>query len=156
MNSSVPFTSIEIAWIAILAIALALIVVIIYHAVVVRRALRRLHEATPERRDEPRPDGTSVAQLNEITRRTSALEALARTDVSRIGFVRYAAFDDTGSDLSYALALLNREGDGVVLSSIYSREDSRTFGKAVAKFTPVSNASKEELQAIEQAKATPR
>ncbi|HTX60320.1 MAG TPA: DUF4446 family protein, partial [Verrucomicrobiae bacterium] len=80
------------------------------------------------------------------------LELLAKTDVSRIGFVRYDAFDDTGSDLSYALALLNREGDGVVLSSIYSRSDTRTYGKAVERFKPAANASEEELTAIERAR----
>ena len=80
------------------------------------------------------------------------LDALARTDVSRIGFVRYDAFDDTGSELSYALALLNREGDGVVLTSIYSRADSRTFGKAVERFVPLTAASSEELEAISRAR----
>jgi hypothetical protein len=66
--------------------------------------------------------------------------------------VRYDAFDDTGSELSYALALLNREGDGVVLTSIYSRADSRTFGKAVDRYAPRTNASAEELTAIAQAR----
>ena len=143
----------EIAWIAASAAVLTLVIVLIYHTVAVRPALRKLR-APVERTGETRGDGNSAEQLSEIARRTSALEALAHTDISRIGFVRYDAFDDTGSDLSYALALLNREGDGVVLSSIYAREDTRTFGKAVAKFVPVANASKEELQAIEQARAT--
>ncbi len=87
-----------------------------------------------------------------LHQRLTELEGLARTDMSRVGFVRYDAFDNTGSELSYALALLNREGDGVVLSSIYSREDSRTFGKAVEKFTPLANASTEELSAIARAR----
>jgi hypothetical protein len=87
-------------------------------------------------------------------RRLSELEGLARTDVSRVGFVRYDAFDDTGSELSYALALLSREGDGVVISSIYSRTDTRTYGKAVQGFKPAVNASEEELRAIERARST--
>ena len=65
----------------------------------------------------------------------------------------FLLFDDTGSELSYATALLNREGDGVVLTSIYSRTDTRTYGKAVTKFVPVWTASEEELQAIQRAKA---
>ncbi|HTA39927.1 MAG TPA: DUF4446 family protein [Candidatus Acidoferrales bacterium] len=94
------------------------------------------------------------ASLERVTGRTDELEGLARTDVSRIGFVRYDAFDDTGSNLSYALALLNREGDGVVLTSIYSRTDTRTYGKAVERFKPAANASEEELAAIEIARGT--
>ncbi len=88
-----------------------------------------------------------------LAARVAELEALAARDVSKIGFVRYNALDDTGSDLSYALALLNREGDGVLLSSIYSRTDTRTYGKAVSRFKPAANASEEELQAIERARA---
>ncbi|MEO6834462.1 MAG: DUF4446 family protein [Candidatus Tumulicola sp.] len=93
------------------------------------------------------------ADVEDMSGRVGELEALAASDVSRIGFVRYNALDDTGSDLSYAIALLNREGDGVVLSSIYSRTDTRTYGKAVNRFTPAANASDEELQAIARARA---
>jgi hypothetical protein len=94
------------------------------------------------------------AAAERVGGRVDELEALATTDVSRIGFVRYDAFDDTGSDLSYALALLNREGDGVVLTSIYSRTDTRTYGKAVKGFKPAANANEEELRAIELARGS--
>jgi hypothetical protein len=86
-------------------------------------------------------------------RRVDALERVAHLELPRVGFVRYNAFSDVGSDLSYALALLNREGDGVVLSSIYSREDTRTYGKAVAAFKPAQDPSEEELAAIAKARA---
>ena len=66
--------------------------------------------------------------------------------------MRYNAFSDVGSDLSYALALLNRDGDGVVLSSIWSREETRTYGKAVAGFRPAQDPSEEELAAITRAR----
>jgi len=92
------------------------------------------------------------AQGGRFEQRLLELERVARTDVSRVGFVRYNAFADTGSELSYALALLNREGDGVVLSSIFSREDTRTFGKAVQGYRPLQDSSKEELGAIAQAR----
>jgi hypothetical protein len=90
-----------------------------------------------------------------LSARIATLETFAGTDVSRIGFVRYNALHDTGSDLSYALAVLNREGDGVVLSSIYSRTDTRTYGKAVNRYKPAAAASEEELEAIERARAAP-
>ena len=84
--------------------------------------------------------------------RIGELEASSRLDLSRAGFVRYDAFNDAESGLSYALALLNREGDGVVLTSIYSRSDTRTFGKPVSGFKPTVQASGEELEAIERAR----
>ena len=91
-------------------------------------------------------------RADEISARTASLEGLAGTDLALVGFVRYDAYDDTGSTLSYALALLNRQGDGVVLNSIYSRADTRTYGKSVRGFLCESNASEEEIAAIERAK----
>ncbi|MGA2392753.1 MAG: DUF4446 family protein [Candidatus Lustribacter sp.] len=92
-------------------------------------------------------------QLAALTARIEALEKVAQSETPRIGFLRYNAFDDVGSDQSYALALLTRDGDGVVLSSIYSREETRTYGKAVQKFQTPQEASTEERAAIAQAKA---
>jgi hypothetical protein len=149
------------------AFAGALVALAIYHLFVVRPALaeaRRLMGVHDELI--AGGSGSAAGRLNELSvgqaanrdaaerlaARISELEALAARDVSNIGFVRYNALDDTGSDLSYALALLNREGDGVLLSSIYSRTDTRTYGKAVSRFRPAANASEEELKAIERAR----
>ena len=96
---------------------------------------------------------TAARQLAALTARIEALEKVAQSETPRIGFLRYNAFDDVGSDQSYALALLTRDGDGVVLSSIYSREETRTYGKAVQKFQTPQEASAEERTAIAQAKA---
>jgi len=99
-------------------------------------------------------DSIAVASAHEAAAlRIVALEKVAHSEVPRVGFVRYNSFDDVGSDLSYALALLNRDGDGVVLSSIYSREETRTYGKAVAGFKPATEPSDEELAAIAKARA---
>jgi hypothetical protein len=95
----------------------------------------------------------AAATRAEALGRLEALERIARGEIPRIGFVRYNAFSDVGSDLSYALALLNRDGDGVVLSSIYSREETRTYGKAVTGFKPAQDPSEEELAAIAAARA---
>jgi hypothetical protein len=92
-------------------------------------------------------------ELKALTVRIEALEKVAQSETPRIGFLRYNAFADVGSDQSYALALLTRDGDGVVLSSIYSREETRTYGKAVVKFQASQEASAEERSAIAAAKA---
>lgn len=150
------------------ALVLALVALFVYHAAVVRPALARVdallrtHDSligggagAAGRLSEIEAGITSAqATVERVAGRVSELEALARTDVSRVGFVRYDAFDDTGSELSYAMALLNREGDGVVVSSIYSRTDTRTYGKAVQAYKPAVNASAEELRAIELARSS--
>jgi hypothetical protein len=95
-----------------------------------------------------------VRQSAELGRRLTLLETTLAQKVPHIGFVRYNAFEDTGSDLSYALALLTKSGDGVVISSIWSREETRTYGKAITDFTSAQDASNEERAAIAKARAS--
>jgi hypothetical protein len=131
----------------------------IYHFVVVGPRLAQLGRIL---RGETGPGDAIAAEVRDrgldatLAKRTeerlSELERVARRDVFRLGFVRYNSFSDVGSDLSYALALLNLEGDGVVLTSIYSREETRTYGKSVRKYVPQNDASKEEQQAIAMAR----
>lgn len=145
----------------------ALGAIYVYHAAVVRPALTRSRQLFDVHDDLIAGGAGSAAGrlgaleeaevsgragLQRLGDRIAGLEALAETDLSRAGFVRYDAFAGSGSGLSYALALLNRQGDGVVLTSIYSRDDARTFGKPVAAFKPTVNASEEELEAIERAR----
>jgi len=111
-------------------------------------------------RGEGADEGESVALLRaallayskKADERLEELEGVVKRDLHRIGFIRYNSFDDVGSDLSFTLAMLNEEGDGVVVTSIYSREETRTYGKAVRKFVPQQGASKEEQSAIAMAR----
>jgi hypothetical protein len=153
--------------IGLVAFGAALIVLCGYHVLVARAALRRLaviidahdtllgggaQKATDRIVALEHEANESARSRAEMERRLGALEAIATNEVPRIGFVRYNAFPDVGSDLSYALALLNKNGDGVVVSSLWSREETRTYGKAVNGFSSVQDASKEELAAIAKAR----
>ena len=71
--------------------------------------------------------------------------------IQKVGIVRYNAFKDTGSDLSFALALLDENNDGVVLNGIYSREISNIYAKPVEKGKSSYTISEEEQQAINKA-----
>ena len=71
--------------------------------------------------------------------------------IQKIGIVRYSAFKDTGSDLSFALALLDESNSGVVLNGIYSREMSNIYAKPVENGKSNYTISEEEKQAIEKA-----
>ena len=65
--------------------------------------------------------------------------------------VRFRAFEDIGSDLSFAFALLNQEGSGVVLSSIFNREDSRVYAKPINQGQSTYPLTEEEKQVINKA-----
>ena len=71
--------------------------------------------------------------------------------IQKIGIVRYSAFKDTGSDLSFAVALLNEENSGVVFNGIYSREMSNIYAKPVEKGNSSYTLSEEEAEAIRKA-----
>ena len=71
--------------------------------------------------------------------------------IQKIGIVRYNAFKDTGSDLSFALAMLDENNNGVVLNGIYSREMSNIYAKPVQNGTSNYTVSEEEKLAIEKA-----
>ena len=68
--------------------------------------------------------------------------------LSRIGVVRYDAFENVGGELSFSLALLDEHDDGLVLSSINGRADGRTYLKVVAGGTSESQLSDEERAAV--------
>ena len=71
--------------------------------------------------------------------------------IQKIGMVRYNAFKDTGSDLSFALAMLDENNNGVVLNGIYSREMSNIYAKPVENGVSKYTISEEEKQAIQMA-----
>lgn len=71
--------------------------------------------------------------------------------IQKVGIVRYNAFKDTGSDLSFALALLDENNDGVVLNGIYSREISNIYAKPVENGKSNYTISEQEQEAINKA-----
>ncbi|NLN07379.1 MAG: DUF4446 family protein [Firmicutes bacterium] len=68
-----------------------------------------------------------------------------------VGFVRFNAFSNTGGELSFSLAVLDGEAGGVVLSSIYGREESKIYAKPVSGGKPSYALSGEEEEAIRKA-----
>ena len=69
--------------------------------------------------------------------------------IKKVGMVRYSAFKDTGSDLSFALALLNDNNDGIILNGIYSREMSNIYAKQIKNSKSNNKLSEEEAKALE-------
>jgi hypothetical protein len=76
------------------------------------------------------------------------IEGRSRRSLQHIGLVRFNPFEDTGSDQSFAIALLDDQRDGVVLSSLHGRANTRLFAKPVADGSSPHNLSDEETQAI--------
>lgn len=71
--------------------------------------------------------------------------------IQKVGIVRYSAFKDTGSDLSFAVALLDDANNGVVFNGIYSMEMSNIYAKPIENGKSGYTLSDEENEAIKRA-----
>lgn len=98
--------------------------------------------------DEVRSGMQKVEALEQDNKR---LDLLAKKATQKIGVVRFSAFDDVGSDLSYAVAMLNHQNDGVVLSSLFGREESRCYAKPILNGQSTYTLTEEEKMAIVEA-----
>jgi hypothetical protein len=149
-----------VALVAIVVAALALLLAL-WLALRVRSLGRRSAapraQAAPDvvaalEREVTRVDGLSRS-LDEVQRRLPEMVEQDRHAVQHVGVVRYNPFEDTGGQQSFALALLDDKADGVVLSSLHSRQQSRIYLKAITGGTSDTQLSKEEAEAVRRASA---
>ncbi|TDD23326.1 DUF4446 family protein [Kribbella turkmenica] len=108
--------------------------------------------ATPVPEPAPQPEakpGTVRSELRKLGKELEVTRGELRETLQHLAVVRYDAFGDTGGKLSWSLALLDDKGDGVVLTSINSRADARTYAKEIKAFASESKLSPEEEEAIE-------
>lgn len=89
-----------------------------------------------------------VDALNALERE---LEATSRLALQKVGVVRFNPFQDSGGDQSFAIALLDQGGSGVVVSSLHGRAETRIFAKQVSNGRSRHALSDEEQQAIRSA-----
>ena len=90
-------------------------------------------------------------QNAEITDFIQKLDNDFEKSIQKVGIVRYNAYKDTGSDLSFTLAMLDENNKGVVLNGIYSRETSNIYAKPVENGKSSYILSEEEQEAIRRA-----
>ena len=88
----------------------------------------------------------------EIENKINLIERNILQCVQKIGIVRYNAFENVGSNLSFAIAILDGSDNGIVLNGVYSRESTTTYAKAIINGQSKYTLSAEEIQAIDMAK----
>lgn len=137
-----------------------LILIVLLQAARLRRAVRGYRDLV--RDDRAGPTGSLhellAAHADQITRagtRMTEIEELQdilirRTEhgLQHVGIVRFNPFDDTGSDQSFVIALLDANRDGVVISSLHGRDSTRVFAKPISGGTSIHQLSSEEADAI--------
>jgi hypothetical protein len=105
--------------------------------------------------------GVLQGQTQQVQRLERAVRALHAADkkqqtqiddsIRNIALLRYDAFEDVGGRLSFSCALLDDGGNGVVLTSINGRQETRVYAKPVTGGTSSHNLSLEEEEAIRRA-----
>jgi len=91
-------------------------------------------------------------EVKELLKRLEGTEKEITGHIQKIGLVRFNPFTATGGNQSFALAVLDGDGSGVVISGLHSRDNTRLYTKLVKKGKPVKHEfSKEEKEAINQA-----
>lgn len=71
--------------------------------------------------------------------------------VQKVAIMRYKAFEDVGSDLSFSIAILDEHNDGVLLTGIYGRQESTTYAKPIDKGISRYDLSEEEIYVLNEA-----
>jgi hypothetical protein len=154
-----------VAAIAIAAAVVALLGLLLAVIVALRiRRMRRQYVALQQGGDGESFLDAVTRQGEEVTHLRSEVASLAsdvqtlRVDLAdairHVAVVRYDAFNDMGGRMSFSAALLDDAGDGVVISSINGRTETRTYAKGVKGGTSEAELSPEEEQVIGYARAS--
>ena len=90
-------------------------------------------------------------ELDEMAVRTAVVEANGKRAFQRYGIVRFNPFEETGGNQSFAVALLDGNGDGVVISSLHARAGTRVYAKELSRGRSEAQLSDEETEAVKRA-----
>ena len=94
------------------------------------------------------------AFMNEMEKYLTDVEKRLQKSVQGVETVRFNAFEGVGANQSFATAILNQHGDGVVISSLYGRERTSVFSKPLKAHDSEHGLSEEEKTAVKKARET--
>lgn len=89
--------------------------------------------------------------LDLLFQQQATIKKVQSDTIQKIGYVKYNAFENIGNDLSFALTLLDGNNNGICISSIYGRSESRIFSKPIVKGKSLVSLSQEELESLNEA-----
>lgn len=96
-----------------------------------------------------------IVKLNkekeDIQKDISAINTKLKKSIRGLETIRFNPFPDQGSNQSFAIGMLNEEGDGVVFSSLYSRDRMSVFAKPIKNNKSEYELSDEEKEALKKA-----
>ena len=92
------------------------------------------------------------ANAKRVTKEHKEIKRTLKSCYSKLGIVKYDAFEQMAGKLSFVIALLNEDNSGFVFNSMHSREGCFNYAKEIIKGESYIPLSDEEKEAIEKAK----
>lgn len=158
MNVINEYSSFIVIGLLIITILLFLVVISLYSSInKLERKYRRLMRGSNNKNLEELINSKleeidkSMEASEEALRKYETLKNEMKSCVNKIAIMRYKAFEDVGSDLSFSVAILDSYNDGIILTGIYSRHDSVTYAKPVDKGISRYELSEEEAYVLNEA-----
>ena len=155
INELIPYLIIGMI---IIIILLFIMVIVLFKAVEkVENRYRRLMKGTSNKNLEEMllERLNSIEESKEVSEKAlkecERLEIKLKECIQKVAIMRYKAFENVGSDLSFSIAMLDDNNDGVILTGIYAREESTTYAKPIDKGISRYDLSEEELYVLNEA-----
>ncbi len=92
--------------------------------------------------------------LEKLSQDLETLKKESQFSVQKMGVVRFNPFSEIGGDQSFSAAFLDGNDNGLVITSLYTREGNRVYGKPIKKGASEHSLSQEEKEAISRAKGS--
>ena len=87
-------------------------------------------------------------KISDLAKRTSWLEEDGRAHIQKLGLVRFNPFKELGGDHSFSLAILNAEDDGIIVTSLHTRDRTRVYMKDIKNAKSSFELSNDEIKAL--------
>jgi hypothetical protein len=94
----------------------------------------------------------AASKADQLSKSSDRMDRRIKNSIQRLGLVRFNAFEGIGGEQSFAAALLDEKGDGVVISSLQGRGENRLYAKPIKNWDSSYTLSVEEKEALTQAR----
>ncbi|MDR3519453.1 MAG: DUF4446 family protein [Candidatus Pacebacteria bacterium] len=151
-------TKLEIIFFVLIGITIFLIILGAIWIVITEKRLKKFFLGK-KAKDLEETIGILENDINQLKKAKEAIEkeivlinAKLKKSIRGLETIRFNPFPDQGSNQSFAIGMLNEDGDGLVMSSLYSRERMSVFAKPIRDGKSEYELSAEEKEALKKAK----
>ncbi len=92
--------------------------------------------------------------LKKTSKEVKELKKNIQKTIQKIGIIRFTPFKEVEGGQSFSIALLDKKDNGIVITSIYSKERGRIFAKPIENGQSSYKLSQEEKEAISKTRET--